>query len=115
MHRAGVRVLRGAGDVSLASFARAFPDSKAWFGKLAVRGRQSSLKHFFQALNYTGRPEFFSMHACILGHALMNKTPAWFKKRCRALRREMEASVVQNGFMGVPPLCVKAVQAQTGC
>ena len=113
MHRAGVRVLRGAGDVSLAHFAQAFPDSKAWFSKLTVRGEHSSLQAFMESLNYTGRPEFFSMFACLLGNAQLCKRADWFAKHCRALRAEMQASVVQNGFMGVPSVCVKAVHSQT--
>ena len=114
MHRAGVRALRGAGDVRVASFAQAFPDSKAWFSRLKAKGQNSTLRAFFKSLNYVGRPEFFSMFACLLGNRDLHMPPAWFRKHRRALRAEMALTMSKNGFMGVPGLCVRSVRGCAG-
>ena len=112
MSRAGVRALGGTDAITVASFSQAFPDSKAWFKKLISPGQFSSLRAFFAALQYKGRPDFFSMFACLLGNAAFRVQPAWLRKHSRALQGVMQAYASQNGFMGVPAVCVKDVLAQ---
>ena len=112
MHRDGIRSLTGAEDVTLAVFSRAFPDSKAWFGVLAKRGGQGSLQCFFDHLEYRGRPEFFSMFACLVGNSALHVNPEWLLQQCSPLRQAMKACAVQNGFMGVPAKCVREVLAE---
>ena len=114
MSRAGVRALGRTGDVTVASFAQAFPDSKAWFRKLAIKGNTSTLRAFFTSLKYDGRPEFFSMFACLLGNATLWVKPSWLRKHSKLLQAAMKAYASQNGFMGVPALCVKDVLSGAG-
>ena len=109
MHRDGVQALRNPDGVTPAAFARAFPDSEAWFRKLEVRGQCSILQDFFSNLEYAGRPEFFSMFACLLGNAALRVRPAWLLKHCLALRRKMLACYSLHGLMAVPARCVRAL------
>ena len=109
MSRAGVKALGRTGSITVASFSQAFPDSKAWFEKLAIKGNKSSLSDFFASLKYDGRPEFFSMFACLLGNATLWVKPSWLRKHSKSLQAAMKAFASQNGFMGVPALCVKDV------
>ena len=111
MSRAGVRALRGTDAITVASFSKAFPDSKAWFDKLSCKGESPTLHAFFASLKYDGRPEFFSMFACLLGNHKLWVQPKWLRKNSKALQDAMQAFLVQNGFMGVPALCVQSVQA----
>ena len=109
MSRAGVKALGCTYVVTVSSFARAFPDSKAWFGALIAKGNSATLRSFFANLKYDGRPEFFSMFACLLGNQALWVQPTWLKKHRRSLKSAMHEYVAQNGFMGVPALCVKDV------
>lgn len=111
MNRAGVRALGRTDAITVASFARAFPDSKAWFRKLAFKGQFPTLRAFFKAVKYDGRPEFFSMFACLLGNSALSVQPTWLQKHRQSLQGAMHAYASQNGFMGVPALCVKDVLA----
>ena len=113
MSRAGVRALGRTDAITVASFSQAFPDSKAWFEKLMCKGESPTLRAFFANLKYDGRPEFFSMHACLLGNYKLWVQPKWLRKNSKALQDAMLAFAAQNGFMGVPALCVKSVQAQS--
>ena len=68
MSRAGVRALGRTDAITVSNFSKAFPDSKAWFDKLVSKGESPTLRAFFAALKYDGRPEWFSMFACLLGN-----------------------------------------------
>ena len=114
MSRAGVKALGRTGSVTVASFAQAFPDSKAWFRKLAIKGKTSTLRAFFTSLKYDGRPEFFSMFACLLGNATLWVKPSWLRRHSKLLQAAMKAFASRNGFMGVPALCVKDVLSGEG-
>jgi len=114
MHRHRVRALRDPDGVSTVAFARAFPDSKAWFRRLAGRSQCLTLKGFFSSLEYVGRPEFFSMFACLFGNAAFRVCPAWMLENRLALRRKMMACYSSHGLMAVPARCVRALREESG-
>ena len=91
MHRQGVQALRDPDGVSAVKFASAFPDAKAWFRRLAGRSHCSTLNGFFSSLEYVGRPELFSMFACLFGNPSLRVRPAWLLENLQPLRRKMMA------------------------
>ena len=82
----GVEQLTGVHAMTVGDFSAAFPDSKGWY--LWLGSRDMPLGQFFALLGYTGRPEFFSMFACLLLTAGMQVNPSWTRhfegdlKRC---------------------------------
>ena len=111
MHVGGVRQLGGLAGVSPSDFACSFPDSNNWFDTLRRPGMCDSLQSFFSYVEYDGRPELFSMFACLLLTSSMRHNPSWFKAHSRALRRSMHIAVACDGVMKLPAVCV----AETGC
>jgi hypothetical protein len=107
MHRAGVTRLRGEGDITLQEFTRAFPDSKHWFYRLRTRGQHSTLRAFFASLGYNGRPELFSMFACLLLNREVVVNTEWLQAASCKLRRTMRALQSSHQIDQVPAVCVK--------
>ena len=114
MHRQGVQALRDPDGVSTVKFASAFTDAKAWFRRLAGRSHCSTLNGFFSSLEYVGRPELFSMFACLFGNPSLRVRPAWLLGNLQPLRRKMMACYSLHGLMAVPARCVKALSEESG-
>ena len=81
MHREGVARLTGANHVTAEAFAMVCPDSKQWFQQLRGTASDMPLSKFFQDVGYDGRPEMFSMYACVLGHASLQVSMGWLVKQ----------------------------------
>ena len=111
MHRAGVGRLGGL-DTSVAEFATAFPDERQWFMRLSSSPTQS-VREFLSSLDYTGRPELFSMFSCLLLTKSSLLSPTWFEYHARVLRQAMH-SQKEHGLMRVPSLCVQDVLRMSG-
>ena len=111
MHRAGVGKLGGTSQIYVRDFAAAFPDEREWFSQLCSAWDTTTVKEFFSDLQYTGRPEFWSMFSCLLLTSSMWLTSEWLSERCRSLRRAMR-SQLRHGLMRVPALSAQDVLAE---
>ena len=117
MARAGVWRLVGAKHIRVQEFCRAFPDQGGWFRKLCNNRTcrdplSETLQDFFDSLNYDGRPELFSMHACLLMSPEMRKVnPEWLKHYSDELRQAM----MPPGFplKRLPALCVRDLEVDS--
>ncbi len=107
MHRAGVTRLRGEAEIALPYFARPFPDSKQWFTRLRTRGQHRTLGEFFSSLGYDGRPELFSMFACLLLNREVVVNTEWLQSVACKLRRTMHELQSSHHIDRVPAVCVK--------
>jgi hypothetical protein len=107
MHRAGVSRLRGEHDIRLSEFAVTFPDANGWCTRLRSRGQYSTLGAFFASLGYDGRPELFSMFACLLLTTDMQVNPGWLQSSATQLRRAMRELQSVHGIDQLPAICVK--------
>ena len=108
MSRSGVQRLRGAGRMKVCDFMTAFPDQSHWLRRLSLT-RDGSLAALFASLNYDGRPELFSMFACLLLCKAMRVSPAWLKANTRKLRMAMCSLRSQGLLYRLPTLCVQDV------
>ena len=105
----GVPELRDCSKIGVLEFAQAFPDQTAWFPRLNARTttkRQSTktLGDFFQDLGYDGRPEFFSLFACIL---MCPEVRSVNEKWLSHHREQLSAAMVQRAIPRLPCLCVR--------
>ena len=107
MHRAGIKCLSGVGDIHTKEFARAFPDSKRWVLRLLRPGFATTLADFLKYLEYSGRPEFLTMHLCVTLTGEMWKPISWYKANSQTLRRLMLEGSGCTGLHLLPALCVK--------
>ena len=111
MARAGIQKLRGIDELSVLEFAAAFPDQGCWFTKLGEysnnESRTVNLGDFLRSLDYDGRPEFFSMFACVLLCKCMRVSPAWLALHARELTDAMLMQLGRRGFCRLPALCVR--------
>ena len=111
MARAGIQKLRGIDDLSVLEFKAAFPDQGGWFTKLGEYGNNESrtvnLGDFLRSLDYDGRPEFFSMFACVLLCKCMRVSPAWLALHAHELTDAMLMQLGRRGFCRLPALCVR--------
>ena len=107
MRRAGLKRLTGADRISVENFARAFPDEKSWFTLLSG-SHTDTLHKFFEDLNYSGRPEFWSMFACLLLTRAMWRNPDWYVNHKHELKAALR-SQLHHGLQRVPALCVSDV------
>ena len=110
MAAAGIPKLTGAAHISLEDFGRAFPDQRGWISKLAGRRPVKTLAEFVSDLGYDGRPEFLTMHLCLLLTPSMRVNPAWLLAHRRRLCQAMFAQHECHGIFRLPALCV-----QDGC
>ena len=104
----GVLQLTGVRGVTVRDFGAAFPDSKGWFERLCSSW-DMPLSSFFQFLGYTGRPEFFSMFACLLLTRTLQVNPAWALHVQGKLQHSMDECARVHGVPKVPALCVEGV------
>ena len=111
MHRAGVGRLGGTSQICVRDFATSFPDEREWFSRLCGSMDTTTVKEFFSDLQYTGRPEFWSMFSCLLLTSSMWLTDEWLSSQCSSLRTAMR-SQLRHGLMRVPALCVQDVLAE---
>ena len=102
MHREGVARLTGAGHVSAEAFATVCPDSKQWFQRLMGTALDVPLSQFFRDVGYDGRPELFSMYACVLGHASLR---VWLLKH-KADLKDIEHRFRRSNRFDCTPACV---------
>ena len=110
MARDRVVGLSGASRLTRDSFARACPDSKQWFTKLSRSSGSQGLRAFFNEVGYAGKPEMFSMYACVLLNDRMHVNPSWLEENadaCKLYSREYEC---EHGLEPVPALVVAAVK-----
>ena len=108
MHRAGVGKLGGTSQIYVRDFAAAFPDEREWFSRLCSAWDTTTVKEFFSDLQYTGRPEFWSMFSCLLLTRSMWLSDAWLLHHCASLRKAM-CSQHHHRIMRLPALCVRDV------
>ena len=111
MSREGVERLGGQDRISIQDFATAFPDERQWFARLAP-SPTDTVKDFLSSMDYTGRPELWSMFACLLLTRSMWWNPDWFDYHVARLRRAMR-SQSEHSILRVPGLCVQDVMQQT--
>lgn len=111
MSREGVEKLGGQGGISVREFATAFPDERQWFMRLAAHPH-TTVKDFLSSMEYNGRPEMWSMFACLLLTRRMWRNPDWFAYHARELRRRMR-SQSEHSILRVPGLCVQDVLQQS--
>ena len=106
MHRHGVRRLGGQGEIGVAKFARAFPDSKKWVQVLQRPGSARSLAAFLADLQYDGPPELLTMHLCLLLTREMWKTASWYAANRTPLQSLMLEGSGCTDLHMLPALCV---------
>ena len=110
MAQEGVSGLSGADAIGWEEFATAFPDSRAWFPRLAARRSEHwTLKEYFDNLGYTGKPEFFSAMACLLLGKGMHVNPDWLLHRQQDLEDFSQEYSNHHGLDMVPARVVRAV------
>lgn len=109
MARAGIKKLRGIDQIRVQELSQAFPDQSSWFAKLGEYADMSrvNLGDFFRGLGFDGRPEFFSMFACLLLCKSMRVRPEWMAAHARELSGAMMQQLVRRGLCRLPALCVR--------
>lgn len=106
----GVTSLSHTGALGWQDFANAFPDSKAWFPKLAAHGsKSSSLRSYFQDVGYSGRPEFFSAMTCLLLGKGMKVNPTWLQVNRHKIQSFRKQYHSHHSLHMVPARVVRAL------
>lgn len=111
MHAAGVKRLRASEQVLAADFARSCPDQKTWLERLGVsrRGtRNPTLAQSLAIVAYTGRPEYFTMYACVYGAIRASKE--WLERHEGQLCDAKAAFLEKHGFQSSPAHVVAIVR-----
>ena len=114
MHAKGVSALRGC-DVAAVDFATTCPDQKRWIVRFAgardgaVRG-SPTLAHTLQSVGYTGRPEYFTMYACV--YAMVRRSVLWLEAHEAELQGAQRAFLEEHSFQCAPAAAVASVLAR---
>ena len=111
MFAEGVSALRGC-DVLAEDFAVTCPDQKKWLVRFAgtrVGGTRSrpTLSHTLQSIGYDGRPEYFTMYACVYNMA--RRSAQWLQRHAEELQEERRAFQQEHGFDCAPAEAVARV------
>lgn len=107
MHVEGVSALRGC-DVLAEDFATTCPDQKLWISRFAGTVRQRpTLANMLRSVGYTGRPEYFSMYACVYG--MVRCTVRWLQDHEKELQEAQQAFQKKHGIECSPAQAVAIV------
>lgn len=110
MVKQGISRLSGTTAITLKEFSEAFPDSKAWFSRLAAHKTQyESLQDYFNDVGFTGKPEFFSAMACLLLGKGMHINPQWLEDHTHELQTFSKKYRSHHKLHVVPARAVRAV------
>ena len=110
----GVSALRGC-DVLAEDFAVTCPDQKRWLTRYAgtriggVRSR-ATLAHTMRSVGYSGRPEHFTMYACV--YNMVRCSAQWLQIHAEPLRRVQQAFEEKYGFECAPAEAVAILKRQ---
>ena len=111
MHVNGVSALRGR-DVAAVDFAATCPDQKQWIVRFAsardgaVRQRPT-LAHTLQSVGYKGRPEYFTMSACV--YSMVQRSVQWLEAHEAELQDAQRAFSEEHCFQRAPAVDVACV------
>ena len=106
MFAEGVSALRGC-DVLAEDFAVTCPDQKKWLARFAcIRGRLT-LSHTLHSVGYDGRPEYFTMYACV--YNMVRRSAQWLQRHAEELQEERRAFQQEHGFDCAPAEAVARV------
>ena len=113
MHVKGISELRGC-DVAAVDFAATCPDQKQWIARFAAARdgavrRSPTLAHTLQSVGYVGRPEYFTMYACVF--AMVRRSVQWLEAHESELRDAQRAFVEEHHFQCAPAALVARVLA----
>jgi len=113
MHSEGVPALRGCDKVLAKDFGSTCPDQKKWLSRLAgtrLGGSRSSptLAHTFRCVEYTDRPEYFTMYGCVYG--MVRSSMQWLKDHEGQLQEAKRAFLEEHGFQCAPAVAVAMVR-----
>lgn len=107
----GVSALRGC-DVLAEDFASTCPDQKHWISRFAstrvggVRSRPT-LAHTLRSVGYSGRPEYFTMYACVYG--MVRRSVQWLQDHEEELQKARRVFQEEHRFECSPAEAVARV------
>lgn len=114
MHVAGVGKLTHCHRVLAKDFAASFPDQKSWFKRLTLHWDKDTLAETLVAVDYTGRPEYFSMFGCVYS-PILGLSAQWLSSHRTQLKEAMAAFSKEYGFDCSPAQTVVIARGEAQC